>query len=938
MTSRITSPRVATQAKPFPTPRNEPEIENLSITTCRTFQMPMKRFVLSIIAILSFGVFNLGARADSSPPGNSSSGNRAVAGLSAPRWRVVDTAYPSTDVVVAGCTVQDFGAKGDSLADDTKSFSLAMQFMAEHGGGAVFVPAGRYRINGSLVIPTGVTLRGDWEAPATDKPLHGTILMAFEGRGNADGAPFIQLQPSSGIKNLSIWYPEQDAAHITPYPFCIKHAAEPTVENVTLVNPYQGIQVGPEPNGTHIIRNVYGTPLATGITFDMCEDTGRIENVHFDPSYWSRSGLPGAPAVNGPHTSWMLANGVGARMFRSDWECCTFIRIAGYKVGIEILPSLNRVQSVPPYGHFYDSRITGCGTAVLAIDARFPGFLFTDCILEGIHFAVETSGTFNSFMGFHSCTLRGKDAAVNLKGKLGSVALFQHCNFVGEAALDTGCFSLLGCTFNASANHIRIGESVRVATIAGSHFKTPARITNLSTSRQIKISDAPVPESRLPKIVQKPDKTLKPRKSTLYVVTDPIWGAAKDGITDDSAAVQKALDAAGKDGGGIVFLPGGEYALRKNISVPGGVELRGPFDVSNEAFDHGAIIRVFTGRGNENGTPLVVLAAHSGMHGLNFVYPEQKYDAIVPYPYTVQGRGDDIYVINTSGGNPYKFMDFMTYRCDRHCLDRVFAGALRVGIAVGGGSVGGQVLNANLNPGNWTFAHFRNCPGRPPTKTLPPGADKEPVDTYVSKHLEAFIYGNCSDELEFNSAVCPCRYGQHFVTQDGKGAAVTFLAHATDTAQVSALFDGLAPAGVDFINSNIIAYVPPETHYCGDNIGSEARFYNTALWGNPVCSAIVKSGKLLFEVACFYEYGPFVADGGTVALTNVRLVKNHPDGSELIVKHGGAVALTGNITLNGMRLSPDSTAQVVTSRFDAAWNPFTGVMGHAPLSGAVPVF
>ena len=43
----------------------------------------------------------------------------------------------------------------------------------------------------------------------------------------------------------------------------------------------------------------------------------------------------------------------------------------------------------------------------------------------------------------------------------------------------------------------------------------------------------------------------------LYSVRD--FGAKGDGKTDDTAAFQKALDAAGQAGGGVVYAPRGNY-------------------------------------------------------------------------------------------------------------------------------------------------------------------------------------------------------------------------------------------------------------------------------------------------------------------------------------------------------------------------------------------
>ena len=70
-----------------------------------------------------------------------------------------------------------------------------------------------------------------------------------------------------------------------------------TVDNIEFVNAYLGYKNNPNMGGCPIVRNIYGTPLKSGIRIDSLADVGRIENCDFSPLYWENSGLPGAPAI-----------------------------------------------------------------------------------------------------------------------------------------------------------------------------------------------------------------------------------------------------------------------------------------------------------------------------------------------------------------------------------------------------------------------------------------------------------------------------------------------------------------------------------------------------------------------------------------------------------------------------------------------------------------
>jgi hypothetical protein len=164
----------------------------------------------------------------------------------------------------------------------------------------------------------------------------------------------------AGFKDLSIWYPGQTPDNIVPYPFCLIQAGgdNATFENLTLVNPYQGIRIGPGGNELHDIHNVYGTPLKVGVQYDSTTDIGRLENIHFSPAYWSASQLPGAPEPGGAHERWLLENGTGLHMLRSDWEYVAYITVEGYNRGFFVSEGVRGAANA----QFYSLIIRNCRT------------------------------------------------------------------------------------------------------------------------------------------------------------------------------------------------------------------------------------------------------------------------------------------------------------------------------------------------------------------------------------------------------------------------------------------------------------------------------------------------------------------------------------------------------------------------------------------------
>ena len=122
------------------------------------------------------------------------------------------------------------------------------------------------------------------------------------------------------------------------------------------------------------------------------------------------------------------------------------------------------------------------------------------------------------------------------------------------------------------------------------------------------------------------------------------FGAIGDGKADNTAAFQKALDAACQAGGGTVDVPSGEYRFAGFLLIPGGVTLQGTYR-SAPTNDHesrprldGSILHAYAGRGKPESAPFIRLnGSNAVLMGFIITYPEWKQaDAPpVPYPPTV---------------------------------------------------------------------------------------------------------------------------------------------------------------------------------------------------------------------------------------------------------------------------------------------------------------
>ena len=385
--------------------------------------------------------------------------------------------------MLVAANVMSFGAKADGKTDDTAAFQKALDTAAPKGG-IVLAPAGTYLIAGSLNVPEGVTLRGVWEAPHRANVAKGTTLLATGGAGDDKGKPLIHLADTACAKGLTILHPNQRADNIIHYPWTILgEGSHISVIDVTLVNSYRAVKINGE---QHYIKNVFGCALVVGIAIDGCTDVGRIEDIHFNLHYWTRSGHPSAPAQKDVQKliDFLKENLVAFRIGRTDWEYMTNCFCIFAKIGYHFI----RTEGGDP-----NAILTQCGSDLgpvcVQVDASqaHSGVSFNNSQFMG---TIVNKRENNGPLKFANCgfwPVEETDSFANLDG--GGTVTFTGCHFVDWGHKDQNAPCILAkrgslivnaCDFMADKPKITLEADVETAVITGNRLRGGAQITNNS--------------------------------------------------------------------------------------------------------------------------------------------------------------------------------------------------------------------------------------------------------------------------------------------------------------------------------------------------------------------------------------------------------------------------------------------------------------------------
>ncbi len=385
------------------------------------------------------------------------------------------------------------------------------------------------------------------------------------------------------------------------------------------------------------------------------------------------------------------------------------------------------------------------------------------------------------------------------------------------------------------------------------------------------------------------------------------FGAHGNGKTDDTAAIQKALDAAGKQSGNVVLLPTGDYLIKGSLNVPANVTLQGIFRAPpagvaghnqyapGNSPKAGSCLLAVGGKGQPNGTPLISLNTNSTLYGVKVFYPEQTCpEPPVQYPWTVRQLGDSAALVNVTILNPWQAVDCGTVTGARHYIHGLYGQPLKTGLFIDKCGDVGRVQDVHF----WPF-----------WKITPK------LSTYTSTQATAFLIGRTDWEYMFNCFAIWHKIGYHFV-RTANGVPNVVLTQcgsdegATGTQSTSVRVDGnQTHAGISFVNGQFMG--APSIAIGKTNTGP-VKFNNCGFWGGPLTDtmAILEgSGQTTFTGCHFISWAQRDKKAPAVVLRRGRLIINACEfmdaGSRQVTIERGAAAavISGNSFQGPARIS-----------------------------------
>lgn len=512
---------------------------------------------------------------------------------------IAETKYDSHHIVIADITItKDYKADNTGREDCTSIIKEAISFLKQKGGGTIYFPEGKYRVTSSIDIPNYITLRGDWCDPDLAKNgEYGTVIYA-DVPSTTEALPgLFRLSGSAGLVGMTIYYPGQIMSAIKPYPYTFEIMGGAFGATDHMLQTIQNVTLLNSYKGVAASRTV--NPQVEIGQRDAHENL-LIENLKGTVL------KEGINAVNESDIGYYKniffnagywANSGAAYNAPANEEITRYTRENG--AGL-ILGDLE-------WSPYYNIRVDGYKTGVQ--------------IIKGTRIQPENPIAFMG--GFYHLDVTNCQYGLQVED------LYKNWGMLVTKSSISG--SVAAVANIAKEGYVRLTDVKIDGKIAGERiFKSDLAVPEIET-------DTPV--------IASPKKVLYDVVKSYQVIND--------GRTECASQIQKALNEAGQNGGGVVYLRAGYYKISTPLAIPDGVELRGCCESANRdtvGNSAGTIIFSYYGEGvsePKTANAFITMGKKSGLSGLRIVYPNNNPAfSLKEYPYAVRMKGDNSYITN----------------------------------------------------------------------------------------------------------------------------------------------------------------------------------------------------------------------------------------------------------------------------------------------------
>jgi hypothetical protein len=467
-------------------------------------------------------------------------------------------AYPVCEKLAQTVSVNDFGAVGDGITNDTNAFQAAIDAMALQGGGTVTF-TNRYLIDTNLSIKDYVTLEGPLGLPDELLPGNSASYETQSGVLILNSSATITVLDGASIGNCLVVrkgldLPFTDASSATTGVAAFAGTAFTVggagayFHHLLILGFTQAIY---SINKERIRCEYVMGDNTNGIHIETCFDISYIENCHFWP--WTTT-----------HQSWttniLLTRSGCAYRFRNtgDWNKFTNCFSYGYSLGFDI-DSCDHVTLI------------GCGT-------DFVGNL------SATNVGTQIKGTSsNVALIRHQAAAQGTGVEVNTTAGTGGVVTFIGCDFwdndIQHLVITTGRAIIDSCTFRSGpAGVVATGNTPQGVQVINCDFElttTPLNITgkalerstffanrffNCVTSQSIRTVSDNQPEQRF-------DTAYNSSGSGPILLHRVSRGDITTPVTVQNTDIMSKLNAMGFDGSNFISGTGIRAQVNGSVSV-----------------------------------------------------------------------------------------------------------------------------------------------------------------------------------------------------------------------------------------------------------------------------------------------------------------------------------------------------------------------------------